>query len=109
MATAPLPHDGSRTVPLTGAQMVVPRSASEAERRGAFAFWRYLMEVDNIERWVRASFFLPVRRSAAERLVSGGLVELSASGDGERIRLTRRGRFLGGGVTAELARPSAFL
>ena len=62
------PSDGNRAVPLTEAQMVVPRSASEAERRGAFAFWRYLMEVDNIERWVMASFFLPVRRSAAERL-----------------------------------------
>ena len=30
------------------------------------------------------------------------LVELSANGRGEELRLTRRGRFLGGGVTAEL-------
>jgi oxygen-independent coproporphyrinogen-3 oxidase len=50
----------------------------------------------------------PVRevldRDAADRLVSGGLVELEANGAGERLRLTRRGRFLGGGVTAELVR-----
>jgi oxygen-independent coproporphyrinogen-3 oxidase len=45
-----------------------------------------------------------VDRAAAERLARGGLVELSANGDGERLSLTRRGRFLGGGVTAELVR-----
>jgi oxygen-independent coproporphyrinogen-3 oxidase len=45
-----------------------------------------------------------VDRDAAERLVRGGLVELAADRGGERLRLTRRGRFLGGGVTAELVR-----
>jgi oxygen-independent coproporphyrinogen-3 oxidase len=35
---------------------------------------------------------------ALRRLVAAGLVEL----EGETLRLTRRGRFLGGGVTAEL-------
>jgi len=39
---------------------------------------------------------------AAARLVEGGLVELTQNGSGDAIRLTRRGRFLGGGVTAEL-------
>ena len=41
-------------------------------------------------------------RRAAERLVAGGLVELSENGSGPTVSLTRRGRFLGGGVTAEL-------
>ena len=41
-------------------------------------------------------------RDALERLVELGLVERSANGRGEELRLTRRGRFLGGGVTAEL-------
>jgi oxygen-independent coproporphyrinogen-3 oxidase len=41
-------------------------------------------------------------RDAAERLASRGLVELTTDGRGEEISLTRRGRFLGGGVTAEL-------
>ena len=41
-------------------------------------------------------------RAALNRLVAGGLVELGSNGRGEEIRLTRRGRFLGGGVTAEL-------
>ena len=41
-------------------------------------------------------------REALARLVELGLVERSANGRGEELRLTRRGRFLGGGVTAEL-------
>ena len=44
---------------------------------------------------------------AAERLVAGGLVELAANGAGGSIRLTPRGRYLGGGVTAELMRLAA--
>jgi oxygen-independent coproporphyrinogen-3 oxidase len=41
-------------------------------------------------------------RDALARLVALDLVELSANGRGNELRLTRRGRFLGGGVTAEL-------
>jgi putative oxygen-independent coproporphyrinogen III oxidase len=41
-------------------------------------------------------------REAAERLVAGGLVYLACGVGGETVTLTRRGRFLGGGVTAEL-------
>jgi oxygen-independent coproporphyrinogen-3 oxidase len=41
-------------------------------------------------------------RAAAERLAARGLVELGVNGRGEELRLTRRGRFLGGGVTSEL-------
>jgi oxygen-independent coproporphyrinogen-3 oxidase len=41
-------------------------------------------------------------RGAAERLAARGLVEVSMNGRGEELRLTRRGRFLGGAVTAEL-------
>lgn len=43
-----------------------------------------------------------LERNALARMVAGGLVELSSNGRGEEVRLTRRGRFLGGGVTAEL-------
>jgi oxygen-independent coproporphyrinogen-3 oxidase len=44
-------------------------------------------------------------REAAERLVAGGLVEVVGSGSrgkGGLLRLTHRGRFLAGGVSAEL-------
>jgi oxygen-independent coproporphyrinogen-3 oxidase len=41
-------------------------------------------------------------RDALARLLDLGLVEQTANGRGEELRLTRRGRFLGGAVTAEL-------
>jgi oxygen-independent coproporphyrinogen-3 oxidase len=44
-------------------------------------------------------------RGAAERLIAGGLVEVVGSasgGTGGLVRLTHRGRFLAGGVSAEL-------
>ncbi len=40
--------------------------------------------------------------AAAERLAAGGLVELTAANGRSTVTLTRRGRFLGGGVTVEL-------
>jgi putative oxygen-independent coproporphyrinogen III oxidase len=44
-----------------------------------------------------------VDRDAAERLAAGGLVELTGDLEGAAtVALTRRGRFLGGGVTVEL-------
>ena len=43
-----------------------------------------------------------VDRKQLDRMSDLGLVELTANGRGEELRLTRRGRFLGGGVTAEL-------
>ncbi len=41
-------------------------------------------------------------RDALVRLEALGLAERSANGRGQELRLTHRGRFLGGGVTAEL-------
>ena len=43
-----------------------------------------------------------IDRTAAARLAELGLLELRAGEAGEELALTRRGRFLGGGVTAEL-------
>ena len=43
-----------------------------------------------------------VDAGAVERLAAGGLVTLSHHEHGATLALTRRGRFLGGGVTAEL-------
>ncbi len=68
VASAPLPTGQSQAVPLMGAQLVVLESASEAERRGALAFWQFLMAPENQEAWVEASYFLPVRKSVAEAL-----------------------------------------
>ena len=51
---------------------------------------------------VLADVIAALDADALERLRTLGLVEVTANGRGEELRLTRRGRFLGGGVTAEL-------
>jgi oxygen-independent coproporphyrinogen-3 oxidase len=45
-------------------------------------------------------------RGAMDRLVARGLVELTGGNGRSALRLTRRGRFLGGGVTVELLGPA---
>jgi sn-glycerol 3-phosphate transport system substrate-binding protein len=64
IAAAPIPTGGDLSVPLGGAQLVVMRAAPEGEKRGAFAFWEFLMAPENLQTWVEASFYIPVRRSA---------------------------------------------
>jgi sn-glycerol 3-phosphate transport system substrate-binding protein len=46
------------------AQLVVPKAASDAERDGALEFWQYLVRADNVARFAKATYYLPVRRSA---------------------------------------------
>lgn len=65
---APIPLRPGGSVPMIGAQLVVLSSASEAQRRGAVAFWEFLMAPENLSAWVQASYFLPVRQSVAEQL-----------------------------------------
>ena len=64
VAAAPVPMRESGRVPLGGAQLVVMRNASEAERAGAFAFWLHLMEPENLAAWIEESYYIPVRRAA---------------------------------------------
>lgn len=64
IAAAPVPTAGDLSVPLGGAQLVVMRAAPDAQKRGAFAFWEFLMAPENLQTWVEASFYIPVRRSA---------------------------------------------
>ncbi|GGM98841.1 ABC transporter substrate-binding protein [Thermus composti] len=64
LGVAPVPREEGGKVPMGGAQLVVLRSASEAQVQGALAFWRYLMEPKNVARFVEASYYVPVRKSA---------------------------------------------
>ena len=68
LSAAPVPLGVNGAVPLGGAQLVVMRNASPAEREGAFAFWRFLMERENLAAWVEASYYIPVRRSVVPLL-----------------------------------------
>lgn len=64
IAAKPVPGSEDGVVPLGGAQLTVLRTASEEQRRGAFEFWQFLMEPDNLRLWVEDSFYIPVRRAA---------------------------------------------
>ena len=64
LGVAPVPREEGGKVPMGGAQLVVLKGASEAQARGAVAFWKYLMEPENVARWVEASYYVPLRKSA---------------------------------------------
>ena len=64
LGVAPVPREEGGKVPLGGAQLVVLKGASEEQKRGALAFWRYLVRPENVARWVQASYYVPIRKSA---------------------------------------------
>lgn len=64
LGVAPVPREAGGKVPMGGAQLVVLQGAREAQIRGALEFWKYLMEPRNVARWVEASYYVPVRKSA---------------------------------------------
>jgi sn-glycerol 3-phosphate transport system substrate-binding protein len=49
-------------------QLVIPRGNSEAESRGAFEFWQYLTRPENVARFAKVSYYLPLRKSAVRLL-----------------------------------------
>jgi sn-glycerol 3-phosphate transport system substrate-binding protein len=64
MGAAPMP---GRT--LAGeSQLVIPRGNPEAETRGAFEFWQFLARTENVVRFTKESYYLPMRKSAIKPL-----------------------------------------
>jgi sn-glycerol 3-phosphate transport system substrate-binding protein len=70
LGVAPVPREPGGKVPLGGAQLVVVKGASAEQQKGALEFWKFLMEPENIAAWVKASYYVPLRRSA-EPLLDG--------------------------------------
>ena len=68
LAAAPVPIEPGGRLPLGGAQLVVLASATDAERRAAFDFWTFLIEPANLARWIEATYYIPIRRSAVPLL-----------------------------------------
>jgi len=64
LGVAPMPRTSDGKVPLAGGTLMVLRGASEAQIRGAVAFWRFMMEPANIARYVQATYALPMRKAA---------------------------------------------
>lgn len=64
LGVAAVPRVEGGKVPLAGGTLVVLRGASEQQARGAVAFWRFAMEPANIAKWVKATYYMPMRRAA---------------------------------------------
>ncbi|WP_369910938.1 extracellular solute-binding protein [Meiothermus sp. QL-1] len=63
LGVAPVPQSPGGRLPLAGGNLMVLRGASEAQARGAVAFWRYWMEPAILADWVRTTYALPLRRA----------------------------------------------
>ena len=48
--------------------------AGDAERRGAFAFWRFLIEIENLERWVHGIVARTYKHRAVHELADNAAV-----------------------------------
>jgi len=68
LGVAPVPREPGGKVPMGGAELVILKGASGEEARGAFAFWKFLMEPENIVEWIYASYYVPLRRSVVPLL-----------------------------------------
>lgn len=68
LGVAPVPREPGGKVPLGGAQLTILKTARPEEARGALEFWKHLMEPENIRDWVQASYYVPLRKSAAPLL-----------------------------------------
>jgi ABC-type glycerol-3-phosphate transport system substrate-binding protein len=64
LGAAPLPKGTKTLVPFGGAQLTILCGASKDEQNGAFEFWKFLMKPESIVAWTKASYYVPVRRSA---------------------------------------------
>lgn len=63
LGVAPVPHEPGGKVPMGGAELVVLKGASAEEAQGAFEFWKFLMQPENIAEWIHASYYVPLRKS----------------------------------------------
>jgi sn-glycerol 3-phosphate transport system substrate-binding protein len=59
-----VPRNPGGKVPLAGGALIPFKGVSPEQIRGVVAFWKYLMEPENIAKWVKASYYMPMRRAA---------------------------------------------
>ena len=72
---APLPGHRRRAVPTGGTHWIVLRGAPEEEKRAAWEFLRFVHEPEQAMHWATRTGYLPVTRSAVERLEQTGYYE----------------------------------
>lgn len=66
LGLAPLPCAKSRcSVLIGGGGLVVPKGNQPKAQAGAIAFWQYLMQAEQMTQWVKATSYVPLRKSSA--------------------------------------------
>lgn len=65
--TMPVPsYKGKKATEIAGNDIVMFKSASAEQKKGAWAFMKYLMSTKETAKWAKATGYLPLRKSATE-------------------------------------------
>ena len=72
VVAAPLPRRVRASVPTGGTMFVLMRAAPEEEKRAAWEFVRWMCEDEQTIAWSTRTGYMPVTRSAVERLTATG-------------------------------------
>jgi sn-glycerol 3-phosphate transport system substrate-binding protein len=62
------------------AQLVAFKGASLDQQKGMVEFWKFLLKTENQERWAKASFYIPVRKSVTISQDERGIVAQAREG-----------------------------
>ena len=73
------------------AQLVAFKGSSPEEQRGVSEFWKFLIKTDNQERWSKASYYLPVRKSVTVNPDERGLIAEGRLGLERAFNFPQRG------------------
>ena len=73
------------------AQLVAFKDSSPEEQRGMTEFWKFLVKADNQERWAKASYYLPVRKSVTVNPDERGLIAEGRLGLDRAFNFPQRG------------------
>lgn len=64
LGVAAVPLDAGGKIPLAGGTLVALKGATPDQLKGTVALWKFMMEPANIAKWVKATYYMPMRRSA---------------------------------------------
>jgi sn-glycerol 3-phosphate transport system substrate-binding protein len=73
------------------AQLVAFNGSSLDEQRGVGEFWKFLIKPENQERWAKASYYLPVRKSVTVKPDERGLIAEGRVGLERAFNFPQRG------------------
>jgi sn-glycerol 3-phosphate transport system substrate-binding protein len=73
------------------AQLVAFKSSSIDQQKGMVEFWKFLLKTENQERWAKASFYIPVRKSVTITQDERGIVAQARDGLDQAVNFPPRG------------------